>query len=274
MIFPFEQDYQGGAHLHWLTSEFENSKAYVKSVTWEGLTLSRQPTAAEAIAVKGIAEAQESSKESLTRLLSALRTELIADGLEAIAKLKPASYHKLILSVPTEFRLSLRDRLIDVHRQGRTLVATELGKQKKRDDEDEFDELDELTDLTDSRVANDVQSRLTGAAARFALLGLVGAALLSAVRGEVQTGSVSYIDRAATGLSNKVINLGRAREARERNDEWGTVEYSALLDSNVCAPCLAEDGKSAINENDLQPAPNPDCLGTDLCRCFHVWINQ
>jgi hypothetical protein len=244
-----------------------------KGYDWEGLTLSREPTEAEKIAVKGVSQAQESAKESIGSVLLSLRSELIEDGLKGIKKLKPATYHELVLSTPAESRATLRERLIYVYRHGRLLVAAELGRKQSLAD-DEFEELDTLTDLTGSRVANDVQSRVIAAAARFALLGLTGAALLSAVQGEIQSGSVSYIDRASTGLANKVVNIGRRDEAENRRGDWGRVEYSALLDNNVCGPCAAEDGKTANNEDDLQPAPNPECEGGDWCRCFHVFINQ
>jgi hypothetical protein len=101
---------------------------------------------------------------------------------------------------------------------------------------------------------------------------LVGAALLDAIRTEVETGSVSYIDRTATGLANKTLAIGRADEADDRRDDWERVEYSAILDQNVCGPCAAEDGQEAANETDLQPAPNPECEGGDWCRCFHVFV--
>lgn len=244
-----------------------------KSFDFEGLTLSREPKEHEKLAVKGIANAQESSKEAIGNILLSLRAELIADGLEGIKRLKPATYHELILEAPKEFRTSLRERLITVHRQGRFLVAAELGKKEAVPD-DEFDDLDDLTDLTDSRVVNDVQSRIIAAAQRFRLLGLVGAELLTAVQNEITAGSVTYIDRAATGLANKVINIGRMDEAERRRDEWGRVEYSALLDQNVCGPCAAEDGKEASNEVDLTPTPNPECEGGDWCRCFHVFVQD
>lgn len=243
-----------------------------KGVEWEGLTLSREPKEHEKVAVKGIANAQESSKEAIGIILLSLRTELIADGLEGIKKLKPATYHELVLEAPPAFRTSLRERLIEVHRQGRFLVAAELGKKQAELEDDEFDELDTLTDVTDSRISNDVQSRIIAAAARFTLLGIVGAVLLEAVRNEVQAGSVSYIDRASTGLANRVINIGRMDEAERRRDEWGRVEYSALLDQNVCGPCASEDGQSADNEAGLTPTPNPECEGGDWCRCFHIFI--
>jgi hypothetical protein len=245
-----------------------------KSLEWEGLQLSREPKEHEKIAVKGVAGAQESAKESIGKILLNLRETLIADGLKAIKKLKPATYHELTLHAPKESRGDLRDRLISIHKQGRMLVAAELGKKEAIPEEDEFDDLDLLTDLTGSRVANDVQARIIDAAARYSLLGLSGQELIDAVQKEITAGTVTYIDRASRGLANKVINIGRSDEAERRSDEWDRVEYSALLDQNVCDPCAAEDGDTASNEDDLQPAPNPECLGGDLCRCFHVWINQ
>lgn len=256
-----------------------------KSFEYEGLTLSREPKEHEKLAVKGIAQAQESGKEAIGSILLDLRTVLISDGLESIRKLSPANYHKLVLSIPSESRSDLRDRLIDVHRQGRELVIGELNAQaksilqkicpfdfKQDPSDDEFDELDDLTDLTGSRVVNDVQSRLIAAMQRFTLAGLDGANLINAVTNDINGGSVAYIDRAATGLANKVVSLGRSDEAEQRSEEWERVEYSALLDQNVCEPCASFDGQSATNEDDLEPAPSPSCQGGDFCRCFHAYV--
>lgn len=253
-----------------------------KGYEWEGLTLSREPKEHEKIAVKGIAGAQESAFESINKILLALRTDLIADGLKGIKKLSPASYHELTLQASPEIRTDLRDRLKNVYLQGRLLVDHELtlgGKLKtrsrfKQDEDDEFDALDLLTDVTDSRVVNDVQSRIIAAATRFSLLGLNAGDLILAVQNEVSNGSTGYIDRASRGLANRVISIGRGDESQARSDEWDRVEYSALLDANVCGPCAEEDGKTAANEDDLQPTPNPECLGGDWCRCFHLFINQ
>jgi hypothetical protein len=249
-----------------------------KSIEWEGLKLSREPTEIEKLCVKSIASAQDGSQESVGKILLDGRNGLIEQGIKAIQKLTPAEYHELILTVPKEQRNALRDELESVFIRGRKLVASELSKQKAfkqtaltTDDEDE---LDDLTDLTDSRIANDVQSRITAAASRFALLGLTGTALWNAVDNEINTGSVSYIDRAARGLATRLLNFGRFREAQDRSDEWSRVEYSAILDQNVCSPCAAEDGQSATDESDLTPVPNPDCEGGDWCRCFHVFIAE
>ena len=248
-----------------------------KSIEWDGLTLSREPKEHEKIAVKGIHGAQESAKESIGTILLSLREELITDGVKRIKKLKPATYHELTLQASMESREDLREQLIKIHRHGSRLVAIELGGQGKgykAAAEDEFDDLDMLTDLTTSRVANDVQSRIIDAATRHALLGQTGAGLINAVTNEITGGSVTYIDRASRGLANKVINIGRSDEAESRKDDWEKIIYSALLDASVCDPCAAEDGKESNDPDDLEPVPNSSCLGTDLCRCFHVWISS
>lgn len=255
-----------------------------KSIEWEGLTLSREPTEVEKLCIKSIASAQEAGKASVTTVLLKLRTDLIDNALKAIKKLTPATYHELILKTPKESRAELREQLAKVFEKGRNLVALELGRQRgksviagnafKQSQEEDDEELDDLTDLTDSRVVNDVQSRITATAARYALLGLAGAALWEAVNKEMADGSVSYIDRAATGITNKVLAFGRSREAEDRSDEWGSVEYSAILDQNVCEPCAADDGQSAKSEDDLTDTPNPDCAGGDWCRCFHVFVQD
>jgi len=243
-----------------------------KSFEWEGLTLSREPKEHEKIAVKGVHNAQESARESIGTVLLRLRADLITDGLSRIKKLRPAHYHELVLQAPGELRIDLSDKLVKVHHQGRMLVAAELSTKAAVIDDGEFDELDDLVDLTTSRVTNDVQSRLIDAAARHALLGQSGINLITTIANELSTGSVTYIDRAARGLANRVINIGRNDEMKERADEVEQYEQSALLDANVCDICAADDGKTASDLDDLPGGPNPDCLGTDLCRCFVIAV--
>jgi len=249
-----------------------------KSIQWEGMTLSRQPTEIEKLCIKSIAAAQDTSKEGIANILLALRETLINKGMAAIKKLAPADYHTLVLAAPQSSWDDLRELLDKVFMRGKKLVAAELNQQKdvKQTTATESDDsfLDDLTDLTDSRVINDLQARITAAVARFSLLGLSGSDLWDAVRSEVESGSVSYIDRAATGVANKVLSFGRSREAEDRSDEWDRVEYSAILDQNTCGPCNADDGETAKDESDLTPVPNPECEGGDWCRCFHVFINQ
>lgn len=242
-----------------------------KSFDYDGLTLSREPKPHEALQVKAIASAQESSRERISNLLLAIRNELVDDALQRIEKLSASNYHKLIVMVSDNDREQLRDAVTATFNDGRLLIAAQRGI-KQSDDDDYEDELDNLTDVTASRLANDVQARITGAASRYALLGVTGTALINSVTNDIRSGSVSYIDRAATGLANRTINLGRSAEAA--NHDWERVEYSALLDTNACGPCVDADGETAQDESQLTPAPNPECEGYDNCRCFHVWVQD
>lgn len=254
-----------------------------KSFDYEGIVLSREPKEHEKIAIKGVHAAQESAKESLTKILLGTREQLISAGLKGIQKLSAQSYHELTLSVSPENRQSLRDRLIKVYKQGRKLVVAELNNKglngkfqprsiKEIDDLDEFDDLDTLTDLTDTRISNDVASRITAAATRFALLGLVGKALWDAVQKEVSEGSTGYVGRAAGGVANRTVGLGRLDEMKSRAEDIDRYEQSEILDQNTCFVCAEDDGKTADDPDDLPGAPNPDCAGSDLCRGFIVAI--
>ncbi len=244
-----------------------------KSVDYDGLTLRREPRPSEAIAVKGVAQAQDVNKAYVATLLLAMRTTMITDALVQLADLNPADYHTLAVSIPATQRNNLRAALIDVFNDGRQLVQRELGATKADITEaDDFDELDLLANVTTSRVANDTQARIIAAASRLAMMGTSGDSLVTATSTEINAGSVSYIDRTAQGLANRTISLGRGYEAEQRRDEWERVEYSSLLDNNACGPCSTADGETANSEDDLTPAPNPECEGQDRCRCFLVYV--
>lgn len=249
-----------------------------KSVEWEGLKLSREPSEIEKLCIKSIAQAQDAGKASVVDILLDARAALIEDALSKIKKLSAATYHKLILAVPEYISDDLREELNQIFSQGRSLVASELSKQGKSSGQvkqsDGDEDLDDLVDLTGSRVSNDIQARVTAAATRFTLLGLTGKALWDAVEKEVGDGSTGWLERAAQGVANKVLNMGRSAEAEDRKDEWERVEYSAILDTNVCSPCSLDDGQTSTSEDDLSPAPNPECEGGDWCRCMHVFIVQ
>lgn len=242
-----------------------------KGVEWEGLKLHREPKEHEKIALKGVANAQENSKEKIATILLQLREELISDGLKAIKKLEPAEFHKLILSVPAESSAQLRDRLIKVHKQGRVLVANELGVKDSVPD-DEFDELEGLVDIVNSRVVNDVQFRIIDAAVRQATLQKISKEFWRNVQETVNAGSVTYINQTSGGLANRVIGIGRADEMQRRSDDIVRYEYSALLDERVCENCAPLDGTESTDIDDLPSVPLISCLGGDLCRCFIVAI--
>lgn len=289
-----------------------------KSVEWEGLTLSRQPTDIEKIAVKGIQSAQESGKEQVTKVLLEARARLIKDAVADLSMMKPKDYHALVLTPPKSVRKQLKGQLMEVYQRGRELVSAELDAQRPskaqekilevkeaviaadvatvpllersadlarvaaqtwnfsgngHETKDLDDELiDELTDLTLSRLANSVQWNAIENIARFRAMGLVGDELTSRVLEMLYELSDAPIEQMGGGAANMMLAEGRSDEAQAQSDAWEWVEYSALLDGSVCESCEPEDGKRAKSEDELEPAPNPLCLGGDRCRCFHVWI--
>jgi SPP1 gp7 family putative phage head morphogenesis protein len=92
---------------------------------------------------------------------------------------------------------------------------------------------------------------------------------------------LSVLDESAALRSDagtavaRVYNVGREEAA----ELVGAVEaqYSAILDSNVCGPCLAQDGRVYRlddPEYDAALPPNRECEGGDNCRCVMVYIPQ
>lgn len=242
----------------------------VKSVEWEGLKLSREPKPHEVLQVKAMAAAQEVAKERLATAMTLMRQGMVDDAVSQLRQLPSSQYHGVVVGIDEDERDSLRALVAETFNDGRLTIQAQRGS--KQDDLDYDDELDDLTDIAASRLANDVQARVIAAAARLALLGQSGGELINSVTNEVSNASISYIDRAATGLANRTLNLGRSAEAGRF--DWQRVEYSALLDPNACGPCASADGETADNESDLTPAPNPECEGLDNCRCFHVFVQD
>lgn len=75
-------------------------------------------------------------------------------------------------------------------------------------------------------------------------------------------------------VTTKAFNTGRDEAARILGGVT-EVEYSAILDSSTCSPCMAMDGQTAdfgTPEHDAMVPPNRDCDGGDRCRCVLVFI--
>lgn len=109
-------------HLHLVES---------KSVEWEGLTLSRQPSEIEQICVKDISDSQDDGKAKITKILLDARAKLNKEAIAALEDMKPADYHALVLTPPKSARKLLRTQLEEVYARGRELVSAELAKQGK-----------------------------------------------------------------------------------------------------------------------------------------------
>lgn len=256
-----------------------------KSVEWEGLTLSRQPNPVEQIAIKAISEAQESGKKRLAATLLELREMLVGEAVSGLSGMSAGDAHTLVLDAPGKMHKRVRRDLEGIQDDGRRQVVAELAGQdaksrafkipipvSRKAADDESDELDDLTSATLSRTVNDVQSRATAAALNLLTLGLAADEIDKRLKTQLDEMSTTPQEQAASAAANRALQIGRREEMEARADEIERYQYSALLDKNVCDQCAAEDGKEAKSPDDLQPAPNPECDGTVLCRCFIVAI--
>lgn len=287
-------------HLHLVES---------KSVEWEGLILSRQPSEIEQICVKDISDSQDDGKVKITKILLDARAKLNKEAIAALEDMKPADYHALVLTPPKSARKLLRAQLETVYARGRELVSDELAKQGKdapvketiveltlpsgqtydfirpsardllggnghstKQDEDIDPEiLDELTDLTLSRLTNAQQSRLIEIIAGLVTLGVVGSELMDRLREGMRELSDAPTEAIASGITNRVLAEGRHDEGEARSSEWELITYSSILDNNTCLSCENEDGKESKDGADLEPVPNSECEGGSLCRCFWIY---
>lgn len=87
-----------------------------------------------------------------------------------------------------------------------------------------------------------------------------------------QVASNAFRTDAGTALT-KIYNVGRDEAAAFMGASQA--EYSAILDSNTCSVCLAEDGKVyEVGSDEYEAAlpPNRECDGGDNCRCLFAFI--
>jgi len=80
-------------------------------------------------------------------------------------------------------------------------------------------------------------------------------------------------------LISEAVNLGRNKQAELVADDIQYVEYSAILDGNVCTNCKDLDGdryEVGSREYYADMPPNRQCLstlsGSNRCRCIYVYV--
>lgn len=142
------------------------------------------------------------------------------------------------------------------------------------------------TSKTDTSVADNVVSsileaflaaikgvfvaRWTQVVLLFKLRGLVNEELAKKVEREKRSLSNAPYQEIAIDVALTGVNYGRQIEAAARG--YKRIQYSAIIDANVCGICKAADGREGETSDDLPPVPNVVCLGRWRCRCVHVYI--
>lgn len=263
-----------------------------KSVEWQGMTLSREPSELEVkIGFKDVADEQDHSKEVIAAILLLLRANLIKEAVKKILKLKPSEYHTLTLEVADESYVAVRAAVESAYIEGRRLVRRELVRQGAPDriipsqvvaelDKAATAEINTITEVTVSRVVNQVQASASSSASAGTIVGESGEKLKERVEANLTEASTAPVENAARAAANASINRGRNLEFEAVLDGLdGTPEeegiyfiYTAIMDSGTCNPCAAADEEHGPTLDDVAPAPNPECLGIDKCRCWIICV--
>lgn len=252
----------------------------VKSVEYDGMSLWREPTPLErTINLKAIQDAFDSGEKQIEQQLLDLREKLIAAAIAGIIILSPSDYHTLTLTAPAGAVDDLRKELQAIYDRGRQLVLKELEAQGATGlgsigvaDEVDAAALDMLAGLSASRLMNDLQSRVIGAAAGLAVQNLTASELETALQDAIDSGSTGYVTTAALAADHVALGLGRIGEM---NDQDGIREFteSCVLDKSSCDPCISDDGITSTDITDLPGEPNPHCEAPGgLCRCIIIAV--
>lgn len=253
-----------------------------KTFEYEGLTLRREPTEIEKLLdLKSIVEDLETEKARVIKILKRFRLELIDQSCEKLDKLTPETAHTLALVPDAKTRKELSKAIRSAFATGREQVTRELRAQdteksgsadfetKDERDDDALEFLDELTDGAISRMINEIATRAVN---EYLTLKMLLDYTVGKLRELLLGHSEKFIDQIAGSSTNAAIQSGRSAEGEAQSENWVKVIYSAILDANTCGPCADADGQEADDEADLPDAPNPDCEGSDRCRCFHVFV--
>lgn len=254
-----------------------------KTFDYNGLTLGREPTELEkTIDLKGMVEDAEAGKEQMAKVLLSIRSKLIIQAEDALSKLDPKSVHELILDPPDNAYSGVRKVVDKLFQVGQQQVRTDLARQKAKkngllvETKDISDKwlrfLQKIVDRTMSRVISEIQTRAINFFVARGLLDRDDVETINELRKALEDQSTGIFDNIASSAANAAIGEGRDAEIEARSDEWEMVEYSAILDKNTCGTCEDADGMTASDPSELPDAPNPDCEGGALCRCFHVAI--
>ena len=93
--------------------------------------------------------------------------------------------------------------------------------------------------------------------------------------GEAIDNAGEYAALRTAGSVQRVLQLGRADQAKDMRGSIANAIYSAILDSNTCDVCESRDGDESTDIDEAAGwTPNPDCEGAAYdreCRCLTLF---
>lgn len=256
-----------------------------KTFEFEGLTLSREPTAAEKlIDLKSLVSDLDAQTEQINKSLMRFRDALIDQAARNARSRDDRTIHALTLDRDEPLSARIQASLTEAFEKGRDQIEREIGAQrnekrlphletKKTLEEKIREKLKGVSDNLISKILNEIQSRAINLWVALKLLDFAGEEFFDELKKRLFGESDKFVENISKAGANLAISAGRNYEISERRDEWNEVEYSAILDKNLCENCKRWDGKRSKNpEEELPQVPNAECLGATNCRCFWITI--
>ena len=235
-----------------------------KSYNFNGLTLARKPTEAEAAQIPAIMKSQDAARVAIAAILGDIRARLIADGLAALNT--GTAPESLALAAVEQERIALNSAITAAYNAGQATVAET--KSIKALPEVLRRVLSALLAAFGARVV----ARIIDEYSRAILRGLSPQDAVEQARLELDKEPAAYVDELASGAAYESVGGGRNDALVGEMGPGIRFIYSAILDKNTCKICKEDDLKEADDPRQLPPAPNPRCEGKWRCRCQIVII--
>jgi HK97 family phage portal protein len=275
---PPKVEWEDLPDLRKLVYDQANGNGSKKNFEYQGMTLSREPSAIEqTVDIKAIYDSYETGKDALAKVIQTMRTDLIKQATKEVKSFGDGDIHTLTLVPPSYAQKSVTREIRNAVDDGRSQVAMDADKSDKAiiviETKSTIDELIRtLVEITISRVVNEISSAAINIYTMLRTLGLDEREVESRIDTELRERSDAPFDGIARQSVNAAVNAGRREEMKDRDDEIEYYYWSAILDKNVCGPCEELDGATADRLDQLPDAPYENCEGGSSCRCFVIAV--
>ncbi len=247
--------------------------------------------AEEFVALREIDKKLDTAEEQLIKAASAVQKRQIDKLTEVALKIIEKKQLDRLDDIDVPFRaemtVAINEVLLDIYAYGRKQVRDELEKQAVLRGAEPWPEplgVDDVVLIKEflkarakvnaNLLAIKLKSAITFEALRQIRQGIVDKAAISGVLGDLSDRGLIATAQASV---TEAFGFGRSNEAEKHKDEIVRVQYSAILDENVCAVCEPLDGEEWEFEDtrtDKYARGNPDCDGRTRCRCLILYISR
>ncbi len=260
-----------------------------KRHVWRGAEYRRELTNAEkVVALDEVSSALDKAQEAFVKDAKPIADKVIDNLIDAVKPIIEKRQFDKVEGIEVRYRSQLgallQSMFNDLYAYGRKTVKAEMkaqGAVARNADPITPGQPPLLDALMSARTraatasyANKLRTYLSFEALRMMTKGLFDEKEL---RDGLAAVSENALKEAAGYGGSESFNFGRSDEAQAFADDIDQVQYSAILDGNVCEECAPLDGREweySDPRTEKYAGGNPDCLGRGRCRCLLVYIHK